>query len=187
MRLSEWMAAPPHKDSVAPRILAVIEPMISMLGGEPDPVSWVLWGDDPGVRYMVFAVTDAGLAQVNVRVNVPGEGPRASGKLVRWNRIQIGDLAIEMQGGHRIISLPLEGQILRGTDGAADQVATFVLDVLAAIDGRPKVVSVSGPRAPKGRPGRGPKAVELGPPAAHASPRRRKPVPLPEAPKGSSS
>ena len=65
-------------------------------------------------RYTIFAATDAGLAQVNVRVNVPGEGPRAGGKLIRWNRVQLGDLAVEMQGGHRMLSIALEGQILRG-------------------------------------------------------------------------
>ena len=43
-----------------------------------------------------------------------------------------GDLAVEMQGGHRILSIPLEGVILRGTDETADQVAMFVLDALAA-------------------------------------------------------
>jgi len=184
MRLSEWMAAPPHKDSVSPKVRAVIEPMIAMLGCVPDPACWVLWGDDPGVRYMIFAATDAGLAQVNVRVNVPGEGPRTSGKLIRWNRIQIGDLAVEMQGGHRILSLPLEGQILRGSDETADQVAAFVLDVLAAIDGRPRAVRAAGrPGGPKS----GPKTVALGPSAATSPPPPPKTVPLLEAPKGSSS
>ena len=192
MRLSEWLAAAPHKDSVSPKIRAVIEPMIAMLGCESDPACWVLWGDDPGVRYMVFAVTDAGLAQVNVRVNVPGEGPRTSGKLIRWNRIQIGDLAVEMQGGHRILSLPLEGQILRGTDESADQVAAFVLDVLAAIDGRPRAVPAAGrpgvPRSgPKGGPRSGAKAVALGPSTASSPPPRPKTVPLLDVPKGSSS
>ena len=191
MRLSEWMAAPPHKDSVSPKVRAVVEPMMAMLGCEPDPACWVLWGDDPDARYMIFAVTDAGLAQVNVRVNVPGEGPRTSGKLIRWNRVQIGDLAVEMQGGHRILSLPLEGQILRGTDESADQVAAFVLDALAAIDGRPRAVRAAGrPGVPKGGPKGGksePKAVPLGPSAAPSPPPRPRTVPLLDAPKGSSS
>lgn len=191
MRLSEWMAAPPHKDSVNAKVLAVIDPMIAILGCEPDPACWVLWGDDPGVRYMVFAATDAGMAQVNVRVNVPGEGPRTSGKLIRWNRIQIGDLAVEMQGGHRILSLPLEGQILRGTDETADQVAAFVLDVLAAIDGRPRVVSAGKPKRAASGPKHGSRggsgAVTLGPSGAPTATPRRKPVPPLEAPEGSSS
>ena len=199
MRLSEWMAVPPHKDSVSPKIRAVIESMTAMLGCEPDPSCWVLWGDDPGVRYMVFAATDAGMAQVNVRVNVPGEGPRAAGKLIRWNRIQIGDLAVEMQGGHRILSLPLEGQILRGMDETADRVAAFVLDVLAAIDGRPRIVSAGKPKRPGSGPKSGPKdgsdrgsksgpgAVALGPSSSPVARPGRKPVPLLEAPKGSSS
>jgi hypothetical protein len=142
----------------------------------------VVWGDDPALRYTIFAATDAGMVQVNVRVNVPGEGPRAGGKLIRWNRIQMGDLAVEMQGGHRILSIPMEGQILRGTDATADQVAAFILDALAAIDGRPRV------RAGKPKPSKGgPAAVPLRSPAAAPTPARRKPVPLLEAPKGSTS
>lgn len=189
MRLSEWLAVAPAKESAAPKVVAVIEPMLAMLGSDPDPDCWVAWGDDPSMRYTVFAATDAGLAQVNVRVNVPGEGPRAGGKLIRWNRVQLGDLAVEMQGGHRILSIPLEGVILRGTDETADLVAAFVLDALAAIDGRPRGAPVAAPARSSGAAGKGaakggPKAVPLGP--SGAAPRRR-PVPLLEAPKGPSS
>ena len=60
----------------------------------------------PGVRYVVLAPTDAGLLQVLVRVNVPGEGPRASAKVIRWNRVQLGELALEMVSGHRLLGLP---------------------------------------------------------------------------------
>lgn len=191
MRLSEWLAVAPHKESATPKVVGVIEPMLAMLGADPDPECWLAWGDDPAMRYTVFAATDAGLAQVNVRVNVPGEGPRAGGKLIRWNRVQLGDLAVEMQGGHRILSIPLEGVILRGTDETADQVAMFVLDALAAIDGRPRGGSGPAPaRASSGKAGTkgaskaGPKAVPLGP--SGSAPRRR-PVPLLEAPKGPST
>jgi len=185
MRLSEWNAAAPHKDSVNPKVLAVVEPMLAMLGCEPDPPCWVAWGDDPGMRYMIFVPTDAGMVQVNVRVNVPGEGPRASGKLIRWNRIQIGDLAVEMQGGHRILSLQLEGQILRGTDVAADQVAEFVLDVLAGIDGRARAVP-----AGRSKGGKGSSMAGAPTPSKHVAsttPARRQPMPLLEAPKETSS
>lgn len=182
MRFSGWMAAAPHKDSATPKVRAVVEPMLAVLGCEPDPACWLVWGDDPALRYTIFAATDAGMVQVNVRVNVPGEGPRAGGKLIRWNRIQMGDLAVEMQGGHRILSVPMEGQILRGTDAAADEVAAFILDALAAIDGRPRAAQVGRPKA-KGAS----KAVPLKPPGSAAPPARRKPVPLLEAPKGPSS
>ena len=103
MRLSGWVEIAPRPEAVAPKVLAVVEPMLSMLGCEPDPPCWVVWGDDPGARYTILAATAVGLVQVNARVNVPGEGPRAGGKLVRWSRAQVGDLAIEMQGGHRIL------------------------------------------------------------------------------------
>jgi hypothetical protein len=181
MRLSGWVELAPRKEAVTPKVLAVVEPMLAMLGCEADPVCWVAWGDDPSARYMVFAPTDAGLVQVNARVNVPGEGPRAGGKLIRWSRAQVGDLAIEMQGGHRILSFTLEGQILRGTDDSADAVAAFVLDVLAAIDGRPRR-SNGGPMTP---PRGSTKVVPPGPSdgAATTEAPRRKAVAQLEAPK----
>ena len=151
MRLSGWVEIAPRPEAVTPKVLAVVEPMLTMLGCDPDPACWVVWGDDPGARYTILAATDAGLAQVNARVMVPGEGPRASGKLVRWARAQVGDLAVEMQGGHRILSYTIEGQILRGTDDTADAVAAFALDIFAAIDGRPRPSAGSGTPTATGR------------------------------------
>ena len=81
MRLSGWVEIAPRPEAMTPKVLAVVEPMLVMLGSEPDPDCWVAWGDDPAMRWSVFAATDAGLVQVNARVNVPGEGPRAGGKL----------------------------------------------------------------------------------------------------------
>ena len=153
MRLSEWNAAAPHKDSVNPKVLAVVEPMLAMLGCEPDPPCWVAWGDDPGMRYMIFVPTDAGMVQVNVRVNVPGEGPRAAGKLVRWHRVQIGELSVEIQGGHRLLTFQVESHLLHGADVEADAVAAFAEALFAAMDGRPLdsrppgVIELSGPKA----------------------------------------
>ena len=90
MRLSEWRTRAPHKDSMTPKVLAVIVPVMTALGAEDDPSCWVVWGDDPAVRYAILVPTDAGLLQVLARVNVPGEGPRASAKLIRWNRRAAG-------------------------------------------------------------------------------------------------
>ena len=186
MHLSEWMTAAPHKAAATPKVMNVVDPMVTMLGTDPDPACWVAWGDDPGVRFTIFAPTAAGLVQVNVRVNVPGEGPRASGKLIRWNRVQLGDLAVEMQGGHRILSVQLEGQILRGTDETAELVAAFVLDALAAIDGRPRSVQTAKSAGGKRGPGAVPPGSSDAPEAAEVPPRRQ-PTPLLEAPKESSS
>lgn len=168
MRLSDWRAAAPRKDSMAPKVIATIEAALSMLGVDADPDCWVVWGDDPAIRYVVFAPSPPGLAQINVRVNVPGEGPRAAGKLIRWNRIQLGELAIEIQGGHRLINFQVEGNVLRGSDSDADVVAEFVMILYDAVDGRTApvtVISVPGP--------------------VHAKAKRRgKPVPLLPPPKG---
>ncbi len=86
---------------------------------------------------MILVPTDPGLIHCFVRVNVPGEGPRATTKLVRWNRVAIGELGVETTNGHRLLSFQLEQQVLRGVDAEADAIAAFALRVIAAIDGRP--------------------------------------------------
>jgi hypothetical protein len=137
MRLSEWRANAPHRDAMTPKVLGVIEPLLTALGCDADPHVWVAWGEDPDVRYAVFGPTAPGLVTCNVRVNVPGEGPRAGGKLVRWNRVQLGELGIESHGGHRMVSFQVEQLIIRGADDEADDVAAFALGLFAAVDGRP--------------------------------------------------
>ena len=137
MRLSDWRAQAPHRESLTPRVVAVIEPVLMGLGAERDPGCWIVWGDDPAIRYLVLAPTDAGLIQVHVRVNVPQEGPRASAKLVRWGRVQLGELAVEIVHGHRLLTFQAEGQVLNGTDADADRIAAFALELFAHVDGRP--------------------------------------------------
>ncbi|MEI8335105.1 MAG: hypothetical protein WCH74_14815, partial [Chloroflexota bacterium] len=136
MRLSEWVAEAAVPEAVSPRVLAVVEPVMSALGVLPEADVWVVWGDEPQVRWTVLAATPAGLVAVSARANVPQEGPRAAGKLTRGPRVQVGDLAIEMQGSHRVIATTVEGQVLRGVDEAADRIARFVAALYAAIDGR---------------------------------------------------
>jgi hypothetical protein len=137
MRLIDWRATAPNRDALGPKVLATVEPVLTAMGAHPDPHCWVAWGDDPGIRFMILVPIEAGLVTCGVRVNVPGEGPRASAKLVRWNRVQYGDLALETQAGHRIISFQVEGQVLRGADVEADRVGEFARGLFAAIDGRP--------------------------------------------------
>jgi hypothetical protein len=137
MRLSDWRARAPAKDSMAPKVIEVIEPVLVALGADADPGCWIVWGDDPAARYLLLVPTDAGLLQIAVRVNVPQEGPRASGKLTRWSRVSVGELAVEMADRHRLLSFQVEGQVLKGTDDDADAIAAFALELFAAIDGRP--------------------------------------------------
>jgi hypothetical protein len=145
MRLTEWRTDAPARDALAQKVLAVLEPVLGALGAERDPHAWIAWGDDPGIRYTVLVPTGAGLIVCHVRVNVPGEGPRASAKLVRWSRVQLGELAVETQGGHRLVSFQVEGQVLRGADESADRVAAFAIALLAGSDGRP-MPDLEGPR-----------------------------------------
>ena len=149
MRFSRWSTRAPRKESLTAKVEAVIQPVLADLAGEPDPDCWIVWGDDPAARYTVLALSAAGLVLVAVRVNVPQEGPRTSGKLIRWNRVQTGELALEMAAGHRLISFQLEGHVIRGSDADADEISAFALDVFAAMDGRPRVAS-TGTRAASG-------------------------------------
>jgi hypothetical protein len=136
MRLSDWRAEAPARESLAPKVLEVVAPVMRALVGDPDPDCWVVWGDDPALRFTILAVTEAGLATCFVRLNVPGEGPRASAKLVRWSRVQLGELAIETQGGHRLLAFQVESSVLRGADEAADRIGVFAQQLFAAVDGR---------------------------------------------------
>jgi hypothetical protein len=138
MRLSEWRAAAPSKEAGGPKVAALIDAVITALGAEPDPHGWIVWAEEPSVRYSVLVPTAAGLISCFVRVNVPGEGPRASAKLVRWNRVEIGELAIETSSGHRLLSFQIEGNVLQGADAGADRIAAFALEIFAAMDGRPR-------------------------------------------------
>jgi hypothetical protein len=145
MRLSEWRAAAPSKDAVAPKVTAVVDPVIAAFGVGDDPDGWIAWGEEPGQRYTILVPTDAGLVTCYVRVNVPGEGPRAAAKLLRWSRVQLGELAIETQGAHRLLSFQVEQLVLRGADAEADRIAAFAMDLFDAVDGR--LGSEGGPAA----------------------------------------
>jgi hypothetical protein len=136
MRLSEWRASSPSKEAGGAKVAATVDPVLRSLGAEQDPECWVAWGEEPAVRYTIFVPTAAGLVTTYVRVNIPGEGPRATGKLIRWSRLQVGELSMETQGGHRILSFQVEQQVLQGTDDKADRIARFGLQLLAAVDGR---------------------------------------------------
>jgi hypothetical protein len=137
MRFSRWFTTAPFKASVAPKVLAVIGDALGALGADADPECWVAWGDDPSVRYLMFVPTQSGLVQVNVRVGGAGQGPRATGKVIRWNRVQFGELAVEVPGGHRLVTFQVEGQVLSGADAAADAISAFAQSIFAAVDGRP--------------------------------------------------
>ena len=51
--------------------------------------------------------------------------------------MQLGELGLEMQGGHRLISFQVETQVLNGADATADAIAGFAQVLFAAVDGRP--------------------------------------------------
>lgn len=138
MRLSEWRSTAPTKGAGSPKLAALVDPVLAALGVEPDPTCWVVWGDDPGTRHTILVPTDSGLVTCFVRVLVPAEAPRATAKVIRWNRVELGELSMETSAGHRLLSFQVEGHVLQGADDVADQIAAFALDIFAAIDGRPR-------------------------------------------------
>ena len=136
MRLGEWRKVAPGRDCMSNAVLAVLKPVLIDLGADADPECWVLWGEDPDVRYVVMVPTRAGLISTAVRVNTPGDDPRATGKLIRWARLQLSELSVEAAAGYRLVAVQVEGQVLKGVDVEADRISEFVRGLIAAVDGR---------------------------------------------------
>lgn len=178
MRLSEWRAKPPVRDALGPKQLAVISPVLGVFGVENDPHAWVQWGDDPGSKYSILVPISAGLVVVAVRANIAGSGPRATAKVVRWSRLQMGELAVETEGPHRMISFQVDSFVLRGPDAAADAIGRFALVLLAAVEGRPwPPFDAPGRRRPTARPGVAARKHLAVPPAAKAASAAGRPAP----------
>jgi hypothetical protein len=137
VRLSEWRAAAPHADSMAEDVMAVLDPVLAGFGAPPDPHCWVAWGEEPQTRYSMFVPAQPGLAIIAVRVRIPGEGAHVSGRLIRWSRVQVGDLSVEGQSGHHLVTVQLEHLVLRGLDADADRMSAFMAMIFAGMDGRP--------------------------------------------------
>jgi hypothetical protein len=136
MRLSQFAASAKVTSAVTSKVLSTVLPVLDGLGAGVDPEGWMDWGESPTDRWTFLAPTAAGLVTVNVRVDIPGEGPRSAGKVTRWARLQIGELTMETQGDHRVAVFQLENRVLRGGDETADAIADFAIQVYRAIDGR---------------------------------------------------
>jgi hypothetical protein len=166
MRLSEWRKAAPTREAMSAKVVGVVEPVLQTLGADRDPECWVVWGDDPSMRSVILAPTEPGLIVAHVRVSIPGEGPRASAKLIRWNRVQLGELGVETQTGRRLVTFQTEGHVLRGVDEEAEAVGAFAIRLIAAADGRPvAATAVRSPRPPRSGSGRSVRPTTAKPPA----------------------
>ena len=135
MILSEWRKTAPNRECLSNKVLAVLKPVLADLGADGDPDSWIVWGDDPAFRYSVMTPTPAGLIVVGLRLGGVDDA-RANGKLVRWGKVQVSELSVEASGGHRIVAVQVEGQVLKGVDDEADRICEFTRGLLAGIDGR---------------------------------------------------
>jgi hypothetical protein len=169
MLLSEWRKTAPNRECMSNKVLDVLKPVLADLGADGDPGCWVIWGEDPEFRYSIMAPTPAGLATIAVRLSGAGEGPRATGKLVRWAKLQVSELSVEASGGIRIVAVQVEGQVLKGMDEEAGKICEFVRGLLAGIDGR--AWQASGPIVLSGMPQVAalPKAAPAGKAAARMS------------------
>jgi hypothetical protein len=136
MRLSEWRAAAPKEGVLDDAVAAVIGPILADLGAEPDPECWVAWGDEPQTRYSLLAPTMTGLITMAVRFTTQEDGPRVIAKLVRWSKVAVSELSIDAGGGHRMVAVQVENQVLKGMDEEADRICRFVRIVIAGVDDR---------------------------------------------------
>jgi hypothetical protein len=136
MRLSGWRKTAPAEESMTVEVLAMLEPVLADLGAEADPVCWVIWGDDPRVRYSILVPTIAGVVVAGVRTASQGGTPRAAAKLVRWPKLAVSELNLESSGGHRIVAVQVEMLVLKGVDEEADRICEFVRDLIAEVDDR---------------------------------------------------
>ena len=153
MLLSEWKKTAPNREAMSNKVLAVLKPVLADLGADGDPACWVLWGEDPEFRYSVMAPTQAGLVTVTVRLNSgSGDGPRATGKLIRWGKLQVSDLGVESADGHRL-------GLVAGVDGRAYRVAAPVVVQAVPPDVTIPKPAVDKPEAPKAGAKSGLKAV----------------------------
>ena len=169
MRLSEWRTRAPRREALAPRVRAVLEPVLRTLGAEADPHVWISWGEDAAYRFMLLVPMSAGLAICTVRPNAGAEGPRVTAKLVRWARAQLGDFEVDTQQGHRIATVQVEGLVLRGVDAEADGLGRFVAALAAAAEGRP-LPGIDTPRRRAAPPSDPPRVVSRA--AARSAPSR---------------
>ncbi len=157
------------KEAVAPRVVAAVDAVLGTLGADADAECWVVWGDDAMIRWTMLVPTLAGLVALAVRP-ASADGARVAGKLVRWQRVQIGEFSVDYQVGHRVVGVSVEGTVLRGADVEADAIGAFLQTLYQAIDGRTALAAP--PARPAGRrPARGKAArTAEAPPAKPAPP-----------------
>jgi hypothetical protein len=134
MRFAEWRDGPEGRQRLPEKVIFLIETVTQTLGADGEVSCYVVRGDQPDSRFQVLAATSAGLMALNVRVNLPQEGPRVSGRLVRWGRVQAGEVAIEGHGGHVQVSAQFEGAVLQGLDSAAREIAVWMTEVYRNLD-----------------------------------------------------
>lgn len=174
MRLSEWRKAAPTEGAMDDRVLAVVGPVLTDLGAERDPECWVVWGEDPDMRYSLLAPTLAGLITVAIRFTSPEDGPRVIAKLVRWSKVSVSELGLDAGSDHRMVAVQVENLVLKGMDEEADRICGFVRNLLAGVEDRLQVpvpmASVSGVAPALAAPAAGRASVRTATPTSAGAP-----------------
>ena len=126
MRLSEWRAASPSKEAGGAKVAATVDPVLRSLGAEHGSGLLGRVGRRTG-RSLHDLRSDRGRPHhvLSSGSTSPARARGRAAKLIRWSRVQLGELAIETQGGHRILSFQVEQQVLQGADDKADRIARF--------------------------------------------------------------
>ena len=69
----------------------------------------------------------------------PGRGNPRHGETRSLEPVQLGEVTVETQAGHRVATFQVDQFVLRAADAGADRIGEFALAVFAAVDGRPAV------------------------------------------------
>ncbi len=103
------------------------------------------------MKYSILASSLGGLIAVAVRPIGGEEGPRATGKLVRWSKLSISELSVEASGGHRMVAVQVDSHVLKGFDDNADLICEFVRGLIAGVENRtpqilaPNMIAIAAP------------------------------------------
>ena len=130
---------------------------VDALGGDRDP--GVLGGlGRRSVTCATWSGADAAAAcsRSTFGSTSPAKVRAPAARLVRWRRIQLGELAVEIQGGHRLLTFQVEALGPHGADAEGDRIGAFAQSLFAAVDGRPVAAGAARKRRATAAAGRKP-------------------------------
>ena len=138
MRLSEWRAKAPVREGLGAKTMAVVTPGARRPGRRGGSAGLGPVGRRPGHQVHDLRADDRPASRSCPSGQSRRVGHRATAKIARWSRVQIGDAgrrdrrpAPDDQLPARVVGPP------RARRNVADSIGRFALVLLAAIEGRP--------------------------------------------------